>query len=309
MFNKQRKVSEKLGKNNTTNREKYYNHIKSLYGSTNKCNFGHVCGSTSGVKHEGPKYLPITDFDLKGCSIGENGEVIIKSGNGLQTQCRNCSSKRRKWRSETNREYNKDKGFEVYEKEHGKTKNCSICKMEKNVRESFNLSLTMKCSIHNVCIDCTKKYGDSMGDRLIKYRPDGNFKYKKTEKGQHDDHIMPLKYGGTNEAVNHQLLPAKENLSKSSKIPYETVHEIPLEQMCERWKPILQKAKKENIEMVIFESRISLAIEEEQKIIYYMTDEEKEGVFKKYNKNNNRRIKTKRAVEKFKTYCKNILKF
>ena len=70
---------------------------------------GHVRGSTSGVKHEGPKDLPITDFDLNGCSIGENGEVIIKSGKGLQGQCRNCSSKRRKWRSETCREYNEGK--------------------------------------------------------------------------------------------------------------------------------------------------------------------------------------------------------
>ena len=118
---------------------------------------------------------------------------------------------------------------------------------------------------------------------------------------------MPLKYGGTNKEINHQLLSAKENLSKSATIPFKNVNDIPDELMCERWKPILQDAKKNNISITDFKSRISLAILEEQKYIYSKTDQEIEYIFKEYNKTNNKRINTKRAVEKFKKYCKDIL--
>ena len=304
----QRKVSHQLGQNNTSNHEKIYKHIESKIGLTKKCNFGRIRGSKTGVKHEGPQDVPIRDFPLRGCSVTENGKINIKSGDGLQGFCRECDNRKRKKRLEMSREKNKG-GYDNYEKEYGKiTKKCSVCKEDKNVRECFNLSPGMECGIHNICLKCSKKYGESMGSRIIKYRPDGVFKYKKTEENQHDDHIMPLKYGGTNKEVNHQLLPVKENLSKSATIPYDAVHEIPLEQMCERWKPILQKAQNENISMTDFKSRISSAILEEQKKIYSMTDEEIENIFIQYNINNNRRVDTKRAVEKFKTYCKEILK-
>jgi hypothetical protein len=304
----QRKVSHRLGQNNTFNHEKIYKHLESKIGPSKKCNFGHTRGSKTGVKHEGPQDVLIRDFPLKGCSVTENDEIIIKSGDGLQGFCKVCDNRRRKKRIEMSREKNKG-GYDTYEKEYGKiTKKCSVCKEDKNVRECFKMSPGMECGIHNVCNECSKKYGESMGDRFIKYRPDGNFRYKKIEKNQHDDHIMPLKHGGTNKEANHQLLPAKENLSKSDTIPYNTVHEIPLEQMCERWKPILQKAQNENISMTDFKSRISYAILEEQEKIYSMTDEEIEDIFKQYNKNNNKRVNTKRAVEKFKTYCKEILK-
>jgi hypothetical protein len=39
-----------------------------------------------------------------------------------------------------------------------------------------------------------------------------------------------------------------------------------------------------------------------------MTDGEIETIFNQYNKNNNRRVGVKRGAEKFKTYCKEILK-
>lgn len=306
MAKKQRNVSENLGKTHTTNHEIYYEYIKIKIGITKKCTFGHKVGSKTGVKHEGIEDVPITHFELKGCSLSENGEVIITNGDGLQGFCKTCSSRRRKMRLKMSRE--KNKGYDTYEKEYGKdTKKCSMCKEEKNIRKCFILSPGMECGIHNKCNDCSKKYGDSMGNRLINYRPDGNFKYKKTEKNQHDDHIMPLVYGGTNKEVNHQLISAKENLSKSSTIPFETIHDIPEILMCERWKYILEEAKKDNISMTEFKSRISCAILEEQKTIYSMTDEEIEDIFKTYNKTNNRKINTKRAVEKFRIYCKEIL--
>jgi len=308
MSKKQRNVSDNLGKNNTSNHEKIYEDIKSNIGPTKKCNFGHTKGSKTGVKHEGPEDVPIEDFETKGCSIGENGKVIIKGGDGLQGFCRNCSSRRRKIRLKMSRENNKD-GYDKYDKDYGKnTKKCSLCEQEKNVRDCFKLSPGMECGIHNICNDCSKAYGDSTGDRLIKYRPDGNFKYKKTKVDQHDDHIMPLRYGGTNEKDNHQLIPAKENLSKSSTIPFENVHDIHDSLICERWKHILQDAKKENISMTVFKSRMTAAILNEQKQIYFMKDHEIEQIFKKYNKENNRRVDVVRCREKFKEYCKDILK-
>ena len=307
---RQRKVSDTLGKNITEHHEEIYAHIEKNIGATKKCTFGRKRGSKTGVKHEGPEDVPIRDFELKGCSINENGKVIINMGDGLQGFCRHCSCRRRKKRLEMSREKNKEGGYDKYEKDYGKnTKECSSCKEEKNVRDHFKLSPGMECGIHNVCIECSRAYGESMGDRMIKYRPDGNFKYKKTEKNQHDDHIMPLAYGGTNEEVNHQLLSAKENLNKSSTIPYKNVNEIPLENMCERWRPLLKKAKSENISMTDFKSRISTAIAEEQKYIYSKTDAEIELYYKEYNKKNNRRVNPTRCVEKFKKYCKEILKF
>ena len=304
----QRSVSENLGKNNTANHELFYAHIERNIGKTKKCRFGHKRGSHTGIKHEGLEDIPIREFELKGCSIGENERVIIKSGDGLQGFCRKCSSRRRKKRLEMCREENKE-GYDTYENKYSKiTKRCSICKEDKNIRAHFKLSPGMECGIHNICNCCSKKYGESMGDRLIKYRPDGNFKYTKLKPNQHDDHIIPLVYGGTNKAVNHQIISAKENLSKSSTIPFENVNDIPDSLICERWRHILQDAKTENISITDFKSRISYAILEEQKKIYSMMDEEIESVFKQYNKTNNRRIDTKRAVKKFKSYCKDILK-
>lgn len=308
MFKIQRNVSENLGRNNTANHEIFYTYIKNKIGITKKCTFGHKRGSKTGIKHDGCIDVPITDFELKGCFINENREVIIKNGDGLQGFCRDCSSRRRKKRLEMSREKNQD-GYDNYKKEYGKdTKKCSICKEDKKIIENFKLSPGMECGIHNICYSCSKKYGESIGDRFIKYRPDGNFKYKKTEKDQHDDHVMPLMYGGNNKEVNHQLISSKENLSKSSKIPFENVNDIPNSLICERWKYILEEAKKENISITNFKSRISYAILEEQKNIYLMSEIQIEEIFKLYNKKSNRRINTIRAVKKFKTYCKEILK-
>jgi hypothetical protein len=307
MFKIQRNVCDKLGKNNTYYHEKIYNFIENKIGKTKSCNFGNKNGSKTGVKHEGARNIPIRNFPLKGCSIDENGEVIIVNGDGLQGFCRDCDSKRRRKRLEMSREKNKE-GYDAYEREYGKhTKICSVCKEDKDIRESFKLSLGMECGLHNVCNTCSKKYGESMGDRLIKYRPDGNFTYKKTDIDQHDDHIMPLAYGGTNSEVNHQLLTKAENLKKSSTIPFENVHDIPEMLLCERWRTILHTAKAENISIIEFKSRISFAIMEEQRNLSMMNDEELENVFKSYNSANNKRINTQRAVRKFRIYCKNIL--
>ena len=119
---------------------------------------------------------------------------------------------------------------------------------------------------------------------------------------------MPLTYGGTNEEINHQIISSRENLSKSSSILFENVMHINPLLLCLRWRPILYTAQREKISITVFKSRISAAILEEQKKIYSMTDGEIETIFEQYNKNNNRRVRVKRCAEKFKTYCKEILK-
>ena len=309
MAKKQRKVSKNLGRNHTADHEIYYSHIEREHGPTKVCKFGHIRGSKTGIKHEGEQLLPIRDFELKGCSIDHMGNVIIKGGKGLQGFCRTCSKRRRAMRLKMSRDKNKQ-GYDTYENDFdASTKSCSRCKFNKSVREHFKLSPGMECGIHNICNECRRKYGDSMGDRFINYRPDGNFKYAKREKNQHDDHIMPLKYGGTNEQINHQLISSRENLSKSSTIPFADVMHINPLLLCSRWRPILYTAQREKLSITEFQSRISHAIREEQKTIYSMTDQEIETIFKQYKIDNNRRVNVKRCAEKFKTYCKEILKF
>lgn len=300
----QRKVSKNLGKNITYEHENIYNKIESKIGQMKSCTFGHIRGSKTGVKHDGDKYRPIRDFELRGCIINDLHEVVI-TGDGLQSFCRECSRKRRKKRIEMSREKNKG-GYDTYEKEYGSiTKCCSMCNENKIIRD-FKLSPGMECGIHNICIECSINYGDSMGNRLIKYRPDGNYKYKKTRKNYHDDHIIPLMYGGTNEKINHQLITATENLTKSSTIPFENVSDILPSFLSERWRPILIKSQQENVSIGLLKSRLAYAISEEQKQIYSMEDYEIEKIYKEYNKKYNRRINTKRCVDKFKIYCKNI---
>ena len=118
MIKTQRKVSENLGKNITHQHTEIYDKIEKRLGPTKKCNFGHVRGSKTGVKHEGDPNVPIRDFELKG-------------EDGLQGFCRECSIKRRSRRLEMSREKNTD-GYNTYETEYNtKTKCCSQCKQQK----------------------------------------------------------------------------------------------------------------------------------------------------------------------------------
>ena len=295
MYKKQRKVNEKLGRNQTKDHEELYRKVEEKIGYTKVCKFGLVRGSKTGVKHihtqtgkEEEEELPIRDFELH-------------KESGVQGFCRNCSTRRRKARIQNNRERNLKGGYELYIKEYGPTKQCSICKKEKDAG-SFNLSPSMKCGLHNMCKDCCKNYGESVGDRWIRYLPDGNFKYKKTEKDQHDDHIMPLAVGGSNEKVNHQLINSKENLEKSATIPYENINDIPENQLCERWRSILRDSKVKGESVREFESKIRKAIYEEQTNRYKMSEKEHIQCLKDYNKRNNTRKDIRRAYKKFKEY-------
>lgn len=296
---KQRVVSVALGRNITHLHEEIYNNLKQVKGEYLKCNFGLVKGSKTGVKHEGDSYVPITNFELKRLGLDSDGNILW----GLQGFCKDCEKRKRRARLDNSRETNVE-GYEGYEKKYGNTKCCSVCKEEKSVRENFKLSPSMDCGLHNVCNVCSKKYGESVGDRWIKYRPDGNFKYNKTEKNQHDDHIMPLKYGGSNEKINHQLLSDKENLEKSDTIPFDNVMDINPLLLSKRWRPILYEAQREKIDILTFKSRIDKAIRDESIALSEKSDIDIMKYFDNYNKEWNMRKDTERATKKFKDLMK-----
>jgi hypothetical protein len=218
---KQRTVNKNLGKNLTKDHSQIYDEIEKRFGETKQCTFGHKRGSKTGVKHEGCVLVPVRNFELKGVSI-IGDKVFIEKGDGLQGFCRKCSQRRRKARIDKEKTEKKDKSpeeiYELYkEKYNTNTKKCSRCNNFKNLFD-FNLSIGMECGLHNMCKLCSYEYGCSVGDRWIIYMPDGNYKYNKQNKNQHDDHIFPLSLGGSNQKINHQILLSTENLKKSNDI-------------------------------------------------------------------------------------------
>lgn len=52
-FTKQRNVNDNLGRNKIKDHTKIYDEIEKKIGQKKRCNFGHIRGSKTGVKHEG----------------------------------------------------------------------------------------------------------------------------------------------------------------------------------------------------------------------------------------------------------------
>ena len=303
---KQRVVSTALGKNITKDHTIIYDEIEKRIGPTKKCNFGHTNGSNTGVKHEGGVDVPVRDFELKGATINEDDKTVkISKGDGLQGYCKVCSTRLRKARISREKEAKKDKTpeeiYQLYVTKYGKnTKNCSRCKIDKTLSD-FNLSISMECGFHNTCKICTYEYGSSVGDRWIIYMPDGNYKYDKKDKEQHDDHIFPLSLGGSNEQINHQLLGSTENLEKSNDIMhFGSIENINPEMLCLRYRSSLTEATDMNNLKIVLSQCVHKDILERSKL----TDSELLEVYKKYCEKYNLRRDTQRAVKKFREYCK-----
>ena len=301
---KQRLVNKKLGKNITKDHNIIYDEIEKRFGETKKCTFGHKRGSKTGVKHEGCVDVPIKNFELRGAYINEN-EVIIESGDGLQGFCRKCSQQRRKARIDKEKSEKKDKTpeeiYELYkEKYNTDLKKCSRCEVLKDLSE-FNLSIGMECGLHNMCKLCSYEYGSSVGDRWIIYMPDGNYKYNKNSKNEHDDHIFPLSLGGSNEQINHQLLSSAENLQKSNDINhFISIDNINPELLCSRYRNSLSESSDLN------DLKIRLNEYVYNDILYRskLDDTELYNIYKSYCEKNNLRRDINRAVRKFREYCK-----
>jgi hypothetical protein len=297
---KTREVNELLGKNQTKDHEEIYKYIKEeLKITEKKCSSG--CskkGNKFNISHKGDRMCPITDFRLNGIRK-VNGEIVCEKNVPLQGQCMRCDTLWRKARSVHSTKKNTG-GHQQYINKYGDTKKCSVCKNELNCMD-FNLSPSMECGLHNVCKECSKTYGESLGDRWIIYLPDGKFKYKK-EKGQHDDHIFPLVLGGSNEEINHQLITAKENLEKSCSLLFNNVNEIDEQLLSKRWRHILVKCKEEDTNLQVLECRLRKAIHTEINQRKKLTDTELKKQFEDYNKKWNLRKGVDRAVSKLRNY-------
>jgi hypothetical protein len=284
-------TSSNLGRNQTRNHDALYAAVERRYGPTKTCKgVGCIKHEHTVTKKEENEELSIHNFDLHKTM-------------GLQGRCRVCEKKYRRWRTNKSKEkHSKGDVYNNYKYEYGKsTKRCSRCKNEKDIIE-FNKSVGMECGLHNTCKHCSAAYGESTGERWLLYLPDGNFKYDKPEGEWHDDHIMPLAVGGSNEINNHQLLPGPENLAKSDSIPYEHVYDIPENQLCDKWLPILRDSKEKGHSIKKFECKVREAIYMEQTERYNMSDEEHIELLNAYNKKNNTRKSVERAHKKFKKF-------
>ncbi len=305
VINKQRNVNKELGKNITKDHTKIYDEIEKNIGKTKICTFGHSRGSKTGVKHEGSNVVPIRDFELKGATINDQDTIDIKNGDGLQGFCKVCSKRRRTARLNKEKEEKKNKTpeeiYALYFKKYNiNTKRCSRCEKDKSLCD-FNLSIGMECGLHNMCKLCSYEYGSSVGDRWIIYMPDGNYKYNKQEKQEHDDHIFPLSLGGSNEEINHQLLSSIENLKKSNDITqFGSIQSINPELLSARYRVSLTEAKNLNDLKIILNQYIYKDLVERNRL----SDETLLDTYKKYCEKYNLRRDIKRAVKKFREYCK-----
>jgi hypothetical protein len=302
---KQRAVSTALGKNVIKDHTAIYNEIEKKIGATKKCTFGHTRGSKTGVKHEGSIDVPIREFELRGATINEDNTVTITGGDGLQGFCKVCSTRRRGARINAEKESKQGKTteeiYQIYITKYGiNTKKCSRCNKDKTLAE-FNLSISMECGLHNTCKVCMYEYGSSVGDRWIIYMPDGNYKYDKKDKDQHDDHIFPLSLGGSNEQINHQLLSSTENLEKSNDIKhFVSIESVNPEMLSSRYRASLSEATDINSLKIILSQYVYKDILERSKL----SDSELLDVYKKYCEKYNLRRDAERAVKKFREYCK-----
>jgi hypothetical protein len=301
---KQRQVNKNLGKNITKDHNKIYDVIQKKRGETKDCSFGHTRGSNTGVKHEGCRAVPIRNFELKGAQLID-GEVKITSGDGLQGFCKECSQKRRKARLNKEKSEKKDKTPEqihtLYkEKYRTDLKKCSRCNNSKSLYE-FNLSIGMECGLHNMCKLCSYEYGSSLGNRWIIYMPDGNYKYNKHSKNEHDDHILPLSLGGSNEAINHQLISSAENLKKSNNIThFVSIDKINPELLSLRYRKTLT----ETSDLNDLKIRLTQYVHDDIVFRSKLDDIELYNIYKDYCEKNNLRSNINRAVIKFREYCK-----
>jgi hypothetical protein len=304
-MNKQRTVSNELGKNITKYHTQIYDEIEKRIGKTKKCTFGHARGSKTGVKHEGCIDINIRDFELRNATLDNVTGCVIINGDGLQGFCRQCSKRRRQARILKEKVEKQDKTpeeiYALYTQKYGmNVKKCSRCELDKELCQ-FNLSIGMECGLHNVCRICSYVYGSSVGDRSIIYMPDDpNYKYKKDQSEQHDDHIFPLSLGGSNNVINHQLLSSAENLRKSNGIDhFVCVENINPELLCVRFRGALLKATDLTDLKVILNQYIHADILRRS----LLTDDELYDMYQLYYKQNNMRKDIHRVVKKFREYC------
>jgi len=322
----QRKTKN-LGLNRSKDREKIFQYIENILRIKEKtCSRGNSKNKKINFEHTGRNPQPIRNFNLLNAIINLNGEAIIKSKDGLQSNCKDCERKFRNLRTlRSKNKYEKMSPEEIYshyKKNWGEFKGCSICDPgKKKIRpEEVPISRGMETGLHNTCKKCSKSYSESVGGRWIIYSVDGHQVLKITDKDScktcgskknlHKDHIFPVSKGGTDNKENLQVLCRTHNLSKSDTIispAIKNLKDIKNKMVCERYWSTLEKARKEKWLIIKFESEITKEVKEFILWKKNLSDVELSIFFENEKARNNRKHSIPHAVKKFREYCETAI--
>jgi hypothetical protein len=307
---KKQRQTNNLGNNQANKHELVYTELENKGIYKKKCSRSKVHPHPKyNFTHVGENPLSVREFNLQ-----------TSSKDGLQPNCRNCEKKFRRGRIEYSKNiYEKMTVQEIYGNyatKYGQDlKVCGTCHKSKKPSD-FPISITMESGLHNMCFSCQKSYTESVGDRWIKFLPDGHTKNKpsksdfcvncsSTRKLQFD-HKWPLAKGGTDHADNIKVLCQKCNSAKKTDISeFKNINEITPKHICNRYHDILKNSKQNKATVRQFEITISAAVQNYLDWKCSLTEPELLKHIKEHKETNNRKHSLERAVKKYKKYCSN----
>lgn len=312
---KKQRNTRNLGINRSRTKEDIYLYIEKNYGKKKRCSRT-SSKNKFGLGHIGKNPLPIRNFALllDKCTFSKTGKILSCSKIPLQSACIECDRKYRRGRIEAARSTFKnmsdDAIREYYILNYGPLFKCSVCG-KSMAPINFSISRSMETGLHNQCIRCSKEYSEAVGNRWIVYSPQGRNRKRMEEisilKNPSKDHIWSLSKGGSDNEENIIFIERNSNSSKSNSIPSEIKYPIDLkkEMVSKRYWPILEEAIRDSWNIEKLDRALSKAVNDLIRKKSAMSDKELRRFFENEKKVNNTKHNTKRAVKKFREYCKN----
>ena len=307
---KKQRQTTNLGNNQANKHEVVYTELEKKGIYKKRCSRSKVDPHPKyNFTHEGENPLSIREFNLQS-----------SSKDGLQPNCRSCEKKFRRGRINYSKAiYEKMTVQEIYGnyavKYGEELKLCGTCHKSKKPSE-FPISITMESGLHNKCYSCQQSYTESVGERWIKFLPDGHTRNQpsksdvcvkcSTNKKLQFDHKWPLSKGGTDHEENIKILCQKCNLAKKTDVSeFQNINEITKRHICKRYHEILKDAtqKKESIRQ--FEITITAAVQNYLEWKCSLNETELSEHLKVHKEENNRKHNLQRAVKKYRKYCSN----